>query len=288
MVLPSEAEDIEIIASYFEVDGEADPGLQTFRRLPLARDRTGGDVPNDLNAILTLPATQQSPDRPVSRVPRIEPPQRHPSLEAVPTLVWSTDDNPARRTQAALFRAWYLRTYNQPIHVVTDPANRDITKVVIQCVAGRGRIIGTARHSCSRWCRRRLDVTDAAQRDGFGIERALKPRGPRWPWSRRKGVASIRLPLQRRLYRPFLPPRPFRAGRRPAAERSLVDRTGDGKGWALIENAQERGIERRVGIMNLGAWDMRSRRAAGSSTTRAPLRSTTRPKRSPGSRRFRT
>ena len=74
VVLPSEAEDIDIIASYFEVDGEADPELQAFLDgfRAFARDRTGDDVPSDLDAILTLPATQRDRLIAVGRNGRLE------------------------------------------------------------------------------------------------------------------------------------------------------------------------------------------------------------------------
>lgn len=264
VVLPSEAEDIEIIASYFEVDGEADPGLQTFLDgfRVFARDRTGDDVPSDLNAILTLPATQRGRLIALFREYHASNrPEGTPSLEAVPTLVWSTDDNPARRTQAALFRAWYLRTYNQPIHVVTDPANRDITKVVIQCVAGKGPDIiesyGPSQLQQMVEAGVALDVTDAAQRDGFGIERAFEAAWPSMAVEQEEGewrqyafpcnVGYTVLFYHRDLFE--------QAGVQPPRGPWSIEQATE-KAKALIENARERGIERRVGIMNLGAWDM--------------------------------
>ncbi len=264
VVLPSEAEDIDIIASYFEVDGEADPELQAFLDgfRAFARDRTGDDVPNDLNAILTFPAAQR--DRLIALFREYHAsnrPDGTPSLDAVPTLVWSTDDNPARRTQAALFRAWYLRTYNQPIHIVTDPANRDITKVVIQCVAGKGPDIiesyGPSQLQQMVEAGVALDVTDAAQRDGFGIERAFQAAWPSMAVEQRGGewrqyafpcnVGYTVLFYHRDLFE--------QAGVQPPSGPWSIEQATE-KAKALIENARDRGIERRVGIMNLGAWDM--------------------------------
>lgn len=264
VVLPSEAEDIDIIASYFEVDGEAAPELQAFLDgfRAFARDRTGDDVPSDLDAILTLPATQR--DRLIALFREYHAsnrPKGTPSLEAVPTLVWSTDDNPARRTQAALFRAWYLRTYNQPIHIVTDPANRDITKVVIQCVAGKGPDIiesyGPSQLQQMVEAGVALDVTEAAQRDGFGIERAFQAAWPSMAVEQRGGewrqyafpcnVGYTVLFYHRDLFE--------QAGVQPPSGPWSIEQATE-KAKALIENARDRGIERRVGIMNLGAWDM--------------------------------
>lgn len=59
-------------------------------------------------------------------------------LAQTPTLVWTTDDNPARPVQSALFRQWHLRNYGEPVDILTDPSNRDITKAIVQSVAGSG------------------------------------------------------------------------------------------------------------------------------------------------------
>ncbi len=264
VVLPSEAEDIEVIASYFEVDREAQPELQAFLDgfRAFVGDRAGVEAPPDLSAIFTLEASQR--DRLIDLFREYHAtnrPEGTPALDAVPTLVWSTDDNPARRTQAALFRAWYLRTYNQPIDIVTDPANRDITKVVIQCVAGKGPDIiesyGPSQLQQMVDAGVALDVTDAAQRDGFGIERAFEAAWPSMAVEQADGtwtqyafpcnVGYTVLFYHRDLFE--------QAGvEAPSGPWSIDEATRKAK--ALIENARDRGIERRVGIMNLGAWDM--------------------------------
>lgn len=98
-------------------------------------------------------------------------------LSKVPSLVWSTDDNPARRIQCALFRAWHLRIYGEPIDIVTDPANRDITKTIVQCVAGAGPDIietyGPVQLDQLVSAGVALDITDVAAKEGFGVDRVF-------------------------------------------------------------------------------------------------------------------
>jgi ABC-type glycerol-3-phosphate transport system substrate-binding protein len=93
-------------------------------------------------------------------------------LAAAPRLIWSTDDNPARRTQCRLFRAWHLRTYGTPVDIATDPSNRDTTKTIVQCVAGAGPDVieayGPAQLSQFIDAGVALDLTDLALARGFG------------------------------------------------------------------------------------------------------------------------
>ncbi|MFG0291986.1 MAG: ABC transporter substrate-binding protein [Phycisphaerales bacterium JB050] len=263
VVLPSEAEDIAIIAAYFEVDGEAPAEVQAFldgfRQFANAE---GVELPPDLTEIMTLDPVERDRILDLFRAYHAsDRPEGTPSLDSVPRLVWSTDDNPARRTQAALFRAWYLKTYGEPIDIVTDPANRDITKVVIQCVAGKGPDIiesyGPSQLQQMVEAGVALDVTDAALADGFGIERAFTAAWPSMGVEQEDGgwrqyafpcnVGYTVLFYHRDLFR--------QAGvEPPSGPWSIADATEKAK--VLIENARERGIERRVGIMNLGAWDM--------------------------------
>ena len=264
VVLPSEAEDIEVIASYFEVDGEAEAELQSFLDgfRTFTRDEAGIDLPSDLSAIFTL--DDETRDRGIGLFRTYHAanrPEGTPALDAVPTLVWSTDDNPARRTQAALFRAWYLRTYNEPIDIVTDPANRDITKVVIQCVAGKGPDIiesyGPSQLQQMVDAGVALDVTEAAREGGFGIERAFEAAWPSMAVEQGGGdwlqyafpcnVGYTVLFYHRDLFE--------QAGVQPPSGPWSIEQATE-KAKALIQNARDRGIERRVGIMNLGAWDM--------------------------------
>lgn len=264
VVLPNEAEDGAIIAAYFEVDGEAPERVQAFLDgfREYASGELGQSLPPDLNQVFALPVDQR--DRIVELFRAYyasDRPEGMPALSAVPRLVWSTDDNPARRTQAALFRAWHLKTYGEPIDIVTDPANRDITKVVIQCVAGKGPDIiesyGPSQLQQMVDAGVALDVTAAAQAEGFGIERAFEAAWPSMAVEQEDGgwlqyafpcnVGYTVLFYHRDLFE--------QAGvEAPSGPWSINEATVKAK--ALIEHARERGIERRVGLMNLGAWDM--------------------------------
>ncbi len=263
VVLPSESEDAAVIASYFAVDGEAPERVQKF--LDGFRAHAAGEgveLPADLNGVFALGTTERdrvldlfrsyhASDRPEGTV----------AMGDVPRLVWSTDDNPARRTQAALFRAWHLKTYGEPIDIVTDPANRDITKVVIQCVAGKGPDLiesyGPSQLQQMVDAGVALDVTAAAQAEGFGTERAFEAAWPSMAVEQEDGswqqyafpcnVGYTVLFYHRDLFE--------QAGvEAPSGPWSIDEATRRSK--ALIEDARSRGIERRVGIMNLGAWDM--------------------------------
>ena len=48
-------------------------------------------------------------------------------------LVWTSDDNPARREQLALFNRMFLKD-----HCELDPSNADMQKVIVQSLAGNG------------------------------------------------------------------------------------------------------------------------------------------------------
>jgi len=259
VVLPSEAEDGAVIAAYFEVDGEAPERVQAF--LDGFRAHAGAEegieLPAELNEVFALPTAERDRILQLFREYHSEArPEGTPVLSAVPRLVWSTDDNPARRTQAALFRAWYLKTYGEPIDIVTDPANRDITKVVIQCVAGKGPDIiesyGPSQLQQMVDAGVALDVTASAQAEGFGIERAFEAAWPSMAVEQEDGswhqyafpcnVGYTVLFYHRDLFE--------QAGvEAPSGPWSIAEATEKA-------NARSRGIERRVGLMNLGAWDM--------------------------------
>jgi len=100
-----------------------------------------------------------------------------PMLDGIPRLVWSTDDNPARRIQMQLFRRWHLKTYGEPIDIVTDPANRDATKMVIQSVVGTGADIiesyGPEQFQAFVDAGIVLDISEEAERREFGYERCF-------------------------------------------------------------------------------------------------------------------
>ncbi|MEM1166825.1 MAG: extracellular solute-binding protein [Planctomycetota bacterium] len=95
-------------------------------------------------------------------------------LTGVPQLVWSTDANPAREVQMALFRTWHLRNYGEPVDIVTDPSNRQLTKAIVQSVAGAGPDIieyyGAADLHSLVNAGIALDITDYAEEHGFNVE----------------------------------------------------------------------------------------------------------------------
>jgi ABC-type glycerol-3-phosphate transport system substrate-binding protein len=174
-------------------------------------------------------------------------------LGAVPALVWSTDDNPARRVQCQLFRVWHLRTFGEPIDIVPDPTNRDITKTIVQCVAGAGPDIieayGPAELGQMISAGVAQDVTEEAAREGFGV-------GTVWP----AAVSSVALDSKQYAYpcnvgytiifyhRDLFreagipePTTPWNLEQLVAASKKLMAADPSG---------------RRVGIMGLGAWGM--------------------------------
>jgi ABC-type glycerol-3-phosphate transport system substrate-binding protein len=268
VVIPSRAGDEPIIASYFDVASEPAESLPESLREFLdgfrahAEGELGTALPPDLSEIFTLERERR--DRVLGLFREYHASNRPagtPALGSVPRLVWSTDDNPARRTQAALFRAWHLKTYGTPIDIVTDPANRDITKVVIQCVAGKGPDIiesyGPAQLRQMVDAGVALDVTAEATGGGFGIERAFEAA---WPsMSVEDGSGELRqyaFPCNVGYTVLFYHKDLFeQAGlQEPSGEWSIAEATAMAK--QLIEHARGQGIQRRVGLMNLGAWDM--------------------------------
>lgn len=95
-------------------------------------------------------------------------------LANTPRLVWSTDANPARDVQMALFRTWHLETFGTPCDIDTDPSNRELTKAIVQSVAGAGpdviEYIGPADLRSLVDAGIALDITDYAQQHGFGAD----------------------------------------------------------------------------------------------------------------------
>ncbi|HBS29445.1 MAG TPA: hypothetical protein DEB06_08350 [Phycisphaerales bacterium] len=179
-----------------------------------------------------------------------------PDLASAPVLVWSTDDNPARRTQNHLFRVWHLRTFGEPCDIQTDPSNRDITKTIVQCVAGAGPDVieayGPAELSQFVQAGVALDVTERAGREGFGVERvfpaavssmALEGRQYAFPCN----VGYTVLFYHRDLFE----------------EAGVTEPSGYAAGWTveqLISDAERLMAAdpsgRRYGVMGLGAWTM--------------------------------
>lgn len=177
VVLPESARDRELIAAYFELDGtdnvhpDAAAVVEGFHRW-LAREDLQPPA-GGLRAVLELPEPDQERFVDAFRRYWIAEVSDRPLTDA-PTLVWSTDTNPARAVQCRLFRRWHLQTYGTPLDIATDPSNRDITKIVVQCVAGAGpdliEIIGPSDLRRLVQAGVAYDVTDHADSRGFGVE----------------------------------------------------------------------------------------------------------------------
>ena len=181
VVLPDKSRDDELVLALFEAGATSAPG-----ELPENLSFLHGAWPEGLDRLdaaqidrlpLTERRTQLQRMREWYQQQRTDSPDALPDLDDVPVLVWSTDDNPARRVQTRLFRAWHLREYGEPIDIVTDPSNRDITKTIVQCIAGAGPDIieayGPAELAQFVGAGVALDVTDRAAQDGFSIDRVF-------------------------------------------------------------------------------------------------------------------
>ncbi|MBD3391302.1 MAG: extracellular solute-binding protein [Chitinivibrionales bacterium] len=94
------------------------------------------------------------------------------------TLVWATDDNPARKEQMELFREWHLKRYHEPIDIRIDPSNYDRSKVVVQSLSGAGPDLFDyfSHQNLERYIASGiiLDVTDIANEKGFNKETVWK------------------------------------------------------------------------------------------------------------------
>lgn len=179
-----------------------------------------------------------------------------PSLDDAPVLVWSTDDNPARRTQLQLFRVKHLQNYGTPVDIQTDPSNRDITKTIVQCVAGAGPDIieayGPAELSQFVQAGVALDITERANEVGFGVDKVFPA-----------AVSSIAVDGRQYAF-------PCNVGytvlfyHRDLFEEAGVDEpSAYAEGWTvekLIEVARQLMSAdpsgRRYGVMGMGAWTM--------------------------------
>ncbi|MBL0926333.1 MAG: extracellular solute-binding protein [Phycisphaerales bacterium] len=177
VVLPDQARDEDVIAAYFGVaDSPPNERVRGLFEAFRAKAEAEGLSPPARWADLALKSRDERAPL-VAAFRSFYNARADRPLAATPTLVWSTDDNPARAVQCQLFREWHLRTYGEPIDIVTDPTNRDITKTIVQCVAGAGPDIIESygpiqlRQLVSAGVA--LDVTDAAKQKGFGPDRVF-------------------------------------------------------------------------------------------------------------------
>lgn len=262
VVLPDSTRDQEIIRAYWQVGSEgSNPEVVKVVEGYLAANPTvAGKAHPPLTALLAMNADEQGAYFEAFRVycASIGKP-----TSAVPALVWSTDDNPARRVQCQLFRVWHLRTFGEPIDIIPDPTNRDITKTIVQCVAGAGPDVieayGPAELGQMVSAGVALDVTEDAATHGFGVVRVFPAAvssiavGGGGGKSTDAGVRQYAFPCNvgytvlfyhKDLFRQAgvtVPARAWTMEELIAASRKLMaaDPTG-----------------RRVGIMGLGAWNM--------------------------------
>ncbi len=261
-ILPDQRAREDLILAYFDAAKAIDEGAEAPRELiNVLEGWTDHSIPFD--GALTIPE--------MARVASLPPDQRRQHLEdfraylesgigagvdlaVVPTLVWSTDDNPARRSQLRLFRAWHLINYAQPCDILSDPSNRDITKTVVQCVAGAGPDIieGNGPAELRPFVRAGIatDITDAALEGGFstdtvfqGVTTSLAFEGRQYAYPCNVGYTLLF--YHKDLFAEAGVPE-------PRGPWSTADAVAAGK--ALIQNARNNGAQRQ-GLMNLGAWD---------------------------------
>lgn len=177
LILPDAREDRALIAAFFAIADDPQH-VEMTRLLDGFRTHAAklGNLPPlpgpSLRTVLELPPPQR--DRWFDAFRSFHDAQSPIPLAQSPRLVWSSDDNPARRIQSDLFRQWHLRNYGEFVDIVTDPSNRDITKTVVQCVAGAGpdiiEVYGPAELGQLVAAGVALDVTDAASAGGFGVD----------------------------------------------------------------------------------------------------------------------
>lgn len=258
VVLPRAAPDEEIVRAWFAVgaDAPARPHLhESARRLLDAFEREAGPDFPGYAAALDAPDPQRLAAFNAFRAWYAKQDGLVP-LRDTPRLVWSTDDNPARRVQCRLFREWRIREYGAAVDILTDPSNRDITKTIVQCVAGAGPDIieayGPAELNQFVSAGVALDVTDIAQRDGFDDARIFDA-----------AVSSVSVNGRQYAF-------PCNVGyvvlfyHRDLFEQAGVTEPGENtRGWTieqLVDTARQVMAAdltgRRIGVMGMGAWGM--------------------------------
>lgn len=256
VVLPDSRQAEPIALAYLEVGpddaGPAGGVVRAFREH--VRKESGRDPP-DFAKAAAMPEPQR---REVARAfIRWCDSTGAVALSEVPRLVWSTDDNPARRTQCALFRTWHLRRYGTPIDIITDPSNRDTTKTIVQCVAGAGPDIieayGPAQLSQFVDAGVAMDLTDLARERGFGEDQvftaaisSMSVRGRQYAFPCNVGYTVLF--YHRDLFEAAGVPMPPESG-----GWTLEQAIAAAKALASDDASLGR---RRVGMMGMGAWGM--------------------------------
>lgn len=159
-VRPAPSDRIEVLDAYLELaeagnaKGEAAEILDEFARAALGSNASVDERRRAMRA-----AFERATGRPI---------------EDVSTVIWSTGPNPARRVQMAMFRVWHLREFGTPVDVIADPSNRDLTKSIVQSVAGAGpdviEYIGGAHLRTLVDAGIALDITEYAAEHDFGVD----------------------------------------------------------------------------------------------------------------------
>lgn len=257
-VLPSRTADEEVVRAWFAVgaDSPARPTIHSQARETLdAFEREAGPAFPGFAASLALPEPERREQFEQFRAWYDARPGATPLAET-PRLVWSTDDNPARRVQCRLFRQWRISNYGSAVDIVTDPSNRDITKTIVQCVAGAGPDVieayGPAELSQFVQAGVALDITEQARAGNFGFDRVFPA-----------AVSSIAVGERQYAF-------PCNVGhtvlfyhRDLFAQAGVPEPSTYTSGWTieqLVDTARKVMAAdpsgRRVGIMGLGAWGM--------------------------------
>ncbi len=253
IVLPDRRDDADLIHAYFAV-GPDDPGPagRLVARF-LDENRSVRAAPQDVTDFAGADRARREHIENLFRS-WYQFTQGRP-LSQSPRLTWSTDDNPARRVQCGLFRAWHLRRYGEPLDIRTDPSNRDTTKTVVQCVAGAGPDIietyGPAQLSQFIDAGVALDVTDRAQAAGFAVDRVFPAAVSSVARDGRQYAFPCNVGYLVLFYHRDL----FKAagvGEPPAGGWTIEQLTATAR--RITGNSP--GDRRLIGIMGMGAWEM--------------------------------
>lgn len=256
VVLPDPKESEGLLLAYLDAgENAAEPAGRIIRGyLDAHRSSTGQDHPTSAALRAMKPEDRTAYLKPLAQW--IDSNSDRPIADA-PVIVWSTDDNPARQTQCALFRAWHLRTYGTPLDILTDPSNRDTTKTIVQCIAGAGPDVieayGPAQLSQFVDAGVALDVTDIAREQGFSEREvfsaavsSMSSKGRQYAFPCNVGYTVL-------FYH------------RDMFEQAGINPPPASGGWTLeqaiaaakaFSTDSVSGARRRVGIMGLGAWGM--------------------------------
>ncbi|MCA9312317.1 MAG: extracellular solute-binding protein, partial [Phycisphaerales bacterium] len=177
-------------------------------------------------------------------------------LTSIPVLVWSTDDNPARKIQCQLFRTWHLRTYGEPVDILPDPANRQITKTIVQSLANAGPDLiesyGPAQVRQFVASGMALDVSEFAAERGFGLDRVFPVAHDSMAVDGRQYAFPCNLGYTVMFYHRDM----FREAGIPEPTEPWTYDDLVANSRRIIDHYRETHNQRRFGVMGLDAWGM--------------------------------